>query len=117
MANLNNLGLVGEIQQKMAELDTSLKSLRRTGTAYAEAERNYRVALRQKALVLKDEGMAIGMITLTVYGVPEIAELRFRRDTAEAVYKANQEAINVIKLELRIIEEQLKREWGNADTE
>ena len=116
MANMNNLGLVGDIQQKMAELDTSLKSLRRTGTAYAEAERNYRVALRQKALVLKDEGMAIGMITLTVYGVPEIAELRFRRDTAEAVYKANQEAINVIKLELRIIEEQLKREWGN-DTE
>lgn len=114
---MDNLSLIGDVRLKMQELDTALKSLRKTGSAYAEAERNYRVALRQKALTLKDDGMAIGMITLTVYGVPEIAELRFRRDTAEAVYKANQEAINVIKLELRIISEQINREWGNDGTE
>ena len=33
---------------------------------------------------------------------------------AEAVYKANQEAINSIKLQMRIIENQLSREWGIA---
>ena len=52
------------------------------------------------------------MISMTVYGVPEVAELRFKRDCCEAVYKANVEAINAIKLEIRIINEQLSRELG-----
>ena len=56
--------------------------------------------------------MAIGMIQLTCYGVPDVAELRFRRDVAETVYQANKEAINAIKLELRLIENQIQREWG-----
>ena len=60
--------------------------------------------------------MAVGMISMTVYGIPEVAELRFKRDCCEAVYKANVEAIQAIKLEIRIINEQLSREWGQAGT-
>ena len=60
--------------------------------------------------------MAIGMINLTIYGEPEIAELRFKRDKAEIIHKANTEAVNVIKLQLRIMEDQLNREWGNNVT-
>ena len=58
--------------------------------------------------------MAIGMIDKTCYGIPSIAELRFKRDSAEAVYKANQEAINSTKLQIRILESQIEREYGNA---
>ena len=36
------------------------------------------------------------------------------RDSAAALYKAQQEAINVKKLQLRIIEAQIEREWGQA---
>lgn len=56
--------------------------------------------------------MAIGMIDKTCYGIPKIAELRFKRDVAEAVYKANLESINSIKLQLRLLDAQLTREWG-----
>ena len=56
--------------------------------------------------------MAIGMIDKTCYGHPEVADLRFQRDIAETVYKANIEAINSIKLQLRIVDAQLGREWG-----
>ena len=56
--------------------------------------------------------MAVGMIDKTCYGIPAVAELRFKRDVAEAVYKANMEAINSIKLQMRLIEAQLSREWG-----
>jgi hypothetical protein len=38
--------------------------------------------------------------------------LRFKRDVCETVYQANQESINVLKLNIRIIESQLQREWG-----
>ena len=44
--------------------------------------------------------------------VPEVASKRFNRDVKQAVYQANLEAINSIKLQIRVIESQLQREWG-----
>ena len=108
--------LWSEIQSKTKQLDYSVKELRKSGTAYAEAEKAYKIKLRETALRLRSQDMAVGMISMTVYGVPEVAELRFKRDCCEAVYKANIEAINAIKLEIRIINEQLSREWGQAGT-
>lgn len=108
--------LWSEIQSKTKQLDYSVKELRKSGTAYAEAEKAYKIKLRETALRLRSQDMAVGMISMTVYGVPEVAELRFKRDCCEAVYKANVEAINAIKLEIRIINEQLSREWGQAGT-
>lgn len=104
--------LYAELQQKTKELDISIKQLRTSGTAYAQAERDYKILLRQECLKLRDSGMAIGMIDKTCYGLQNVAELRFKRDVAEVVYKANLEAINSIKLQLRLIESQINREWG-----
>ena len=106
--------LYEELQAKTKQLDASIKTLRLNGTAFAQAEKDYKVLLRQECLKLRDEGMAIGMIDKTCYGIPSVAEARFRRDVAEAVYKANQEAINSLKLQMRLIESQLSREWGNT---
>ena len=106
--------LIQDLQQKQRELDISIKQLRTTGTAYAQAERDYKVCLRTEALKLRTEGMAIGMITKTIYGIPEVAELRFKRDVAETIQTANKEAINSIKLQIRIIDNQISREWGNT---
>lgn len=107
--------LWSEIRSKTKQLDYSVKELRKSGTAYAEAEKAYKIKLRETALRLRSQDMAVGMISMTVYGVPEVAELRFKRDCCEAVYKANVEAINAIKLEIRIINEQLSREISNPN--
>lgn len=104
--------LINEIQKKTQELTQSVKLLRQNGTEYAKAEKNYKILLRQECLKLRDEGMAVGMIDKTCYGIPSVAEARFKRDVAEAVYKANLEHINSVKLQLRIIENQVSREWG-----
>lgn len=101
-----------ELQTKTKQLETSIRQLRKSGTDYAEAERAYKVLLRQECLKLRNEGMAIGLIDKCAYGIPSVADARFRRDVAEAVYKANLEAINSTKLQLRLIENQLQREWG-----
>ena len=106
--------LYQELQNKVKELEVSVKQLRVSGTAYAEKERDYKILLRQECLKLRDEGMAIGMIDKTCYGIPSVANARFQRDIADVVYKANLEAINSIKLQLRLIENQLQREWGQA---
>ncbi len=110
--------LYEELMNKNKQLEMSVKSLRQNGTAYAQAEKDYKILLRQECLKLREaEGMAVGMIPLICYGVPEVAEARFKRDASEVIYKANQEAINMLKLEIRIIENQLQREWGMAGKE
>lgn len=107
------MDLYNEIQNKINELNISLKKLRETGTAYAEAEKDYKITLRQEALKLRSEKeMPVTLIQQVVYGVPEVADKRFKRDVAEAIYKANQEAINTIKLQIRVLESQLSREYG-----
>lgn len=111
------MDLLNELQIKTKQLEMSIKTLRKSGSDYAQAERDYKVLLRQECLKLRDEGMAIGMIDKTCYGIPSVAEARFKRDVAEAVYKANLEAINSIKLQMRLIENQLGREWTNGKGE
>lgn len=106
--------LYDELEQKLRQLDASIRQLRKSGTEYAEAEKDYKILLRTECLKARDEGMAIGLIDKTCYGIPSVAEARFRRDVAEAVYKANMEAINSIKLQLRLIENQIQREYGAA---
>ena len=106
--------LYRELKSKTQQLDRSIKQLRTSGTEYAKAEKDYKVLLRQECLKLRDEGMAIGMIDKTCYGIQSVAEARFKRDVVEAVYKANLEAINSIKLQMRLLENQLQREWGHS---
>ena len=106
--------LYQELEKLTGQLEASIKMLRKNGSAYAEAERDYKVLLRTECLRLRDEGMAIGMIDKTCYGIPSVAEARFKRDVAEAVYKANQEAINSIKLRMRLVENQIQREYSSA---
>ena len=105
------MDLYAELQQLIRELDISVKSLRTTGTAYAEAERNYKITLREEVLKLRDEKVAIGLIDKTCYGIPRVAEARFKRDVAQTVYEANKDSVQAIKLKIKIVEGQLDREY------
>ena len=112
------MDLYNELQIKINELNVSLKKLRETGTSYAEAERDYKITLRQEALKLRSEKeMPVTLIQQVVYGVPEVAEKRFKRDVALTIYEANREAIQTIKLQIKIIQTQLDKEWSIASKE
>lgn len=104
--------LYDELQKRIRQLDFAIRELRKNGTAYAEAERDYKIKLREEILKLRDEGMAVGVIDKTCYGIPSVAELRFKRDVAKTVYEANMEGINSTKLQLRLLENQISREYG-----
>lgn len=107
--------LLEELERKNKELDQSIEMLQKNGVKLAEAERDYKIRLRQEALKLRaDEGMPVTLINQIVYGIPDVAKLRFDRDVAEAIYNTNQEFINTTKLQIRILESQLSREWGHS---
>lgn len=105
-------GTVWWTSKRVRQLDFAIKELRKNGIAYAEAERDYKVKLREEILKLRNEGMAVGIIDKTCFGIPSVAELRFKRDIAKTVYEANMEAINSTKLQLRLLENQISREYG-----
>lgn len=108
------MDLFNQIQELTEKLNVAIKSLAKKGQALAEAERDYKITLRQEALKLRAEkGMPVTLIQQVVYGVPEVADKRFKRDVAETMYITNQEYINTTKLQIRILESQLSREWGN----
>ena len=106
------MDLVNEIFNKSEELSQSIKLLRKNGEDLAEREKNYKIKLSQTALKLKDDGMPVTLINQVIYGMSEVADLRFKRDCADALYKANLEHIQVVKLQLRLMEAQVNREYG-----
>jgi len=108
------MDLYEQITKLMAELTASIRKLRANGEKLAEAERDYKLTLRQEALRLRAGEMPVTLINQVIYGVPEVAEKRFKRDVEQANYEANKEHINICKLKLRILENQLSREWNNA---
>lgn len=102
-----------ELEIEKKNLKDELSTLKEHGTALALAEAEYKKAVSKKALELKADGMPITLINTVIYGMDEISELRLKRDIAQVVYESNQEAINVEKLFIRIIESQMQREWSN----
>ena len=105
------MDLMLELQAKIKLLEKAVQDLRINGTELAKAERDYKILLRQECMKLRDDGMAIGMIDKVCYGIPSVAEARFKRDIAQTTYNANQDFINSIKLQLRLIESQIQREY------
>ena len=101
------------IRQRLnAELDESIKMLRKNGNVAAEAERVYQVTKSQTILRLKDEGYPVTLIKEMVKGDEQVAQKRLERDLARVLYDANKEVINIRKLQLRNTESQIEREWN-----
>ena len=46
--------LIDELQTKNAQLEQALRTLRKNGVAFAEAEKNYKEAVSKEALRLRD---------------------------------------------------------------
>lgn len=103
--------LIQEIGAKSALLDAAIKQLGIRGKAYAQAEHDYRVAMRQKVLDERAKGMPVTIISDLCRGDPDVAKLRLERDIALTVYESAQEAINGYKLQIRILDSQIEREW------
>lgn len=109
------MDIVNELNEKCRLLDNSIKMLRKTGSDYAKAYTDYRIALAKELLILKDEGYAITLAGDIARGKPEIAHLKFEEISKEAIYKANMESINVLKLQIKVLENQIEREYGGTE--
>ena len=97
--------------QLMAELEVCKTS----GCQYAEHEAEYRKALRLAILDERRKGTPVTITSDLCRGREDIAELKKLRDCSEAIYKASQEAINVYKLRIRMVDAQITRIWNSGN--
>lgn len=104
--------LVEQLNKLNSELTQSIKTLRKRGNEFAKAEVEYQVAKAQTVLKMKEEGLSATEINLSIKGQPAVSEKLFARDIAKVFYEANQEHINTVKLQLRLIDNQIQREWS-----
>lgn len=104
--------LFEELERLKDELNNSVEELRVKGEDLSKAEHDYKIALARASLELKNLGFTAGMIDKVVYGYKDVAGLRMKRDTAQTLYDAIKEQINIIKLNIRIVMTQLQMDYG-----
>lgn len=101
-----------EIDQLNDELENAVDLLRMDGVNKAQAEHDYRVALAQKIWDLRSQGLPATLIHDLARGDEDVAMLKLKRDAAESEYWTDQESIQATKLKIRVVNDQIGREWG-----
>ncbi len=111
---MESFELLQYLQQKRKELSHALAESKKRGIALAESERAYKRAKAKFIAQARLEKMAVTLINDLAKGDEEISDLRHQRDVSKVLYLNAQEGINVYKLECRLVEAQIKREWEDA---
>lgn len=104
--------LMQQLQSKVTLLDEAVRMVKQRGQGYAKAEKEYRIALSQKILIERNNGTPVTIMSDVCRGDKKIADLKFRRDVAEVMHRSALEAINAYKLEIKMLDAQIGREWG-----
>lgn len=81
------------------------------GRKYAKAEAAYQAAKSKRALELKSQGETAAMVNLRIKGDPMVNSYLMERECAKAIYEADRELINTLKVAIRVNENQMNREW------
>ena len=108
--------LLTTIEELTHSLDETIDMFLQAGLKLADAEAEYSICLRQKALVEKDAGVSVTFIDKFLRGDEEIAQKRKQRDICEAYRDTLKEKINSLKLQIRVVESQAQREWTDRQS-
>lgn len=93
-------------------MKTASRELRDRGIEKAMAEAEYQTVKNRRVLELKAEGFSASMIQMTIKGDDKVNDKLFARDCADVLYESAREALNVYKLDARLLEAQISREWN-----
>lgn len=109
------MDLINELMNLTKELDIQVKNLANTGKEYAEAYTKYRVKLAQELVKVRKDGTPVTLCSDLARGNIDVARAKFQEISKEAIYKANLESINAIKLRIKVITNQLDKEYTNVN--
>lgn len=100
-----------DIEAGIAYLNERTKEFEGNVISAAEAEAEYR---KQKAIAMADErakGTPATILRDIIFARPEMQKVFLDRARASAIADADKEAINSMKLQLKLIDAQIARDW------
>lgn len=109
---MDGMELVQQLNYELDQAEACAAETQGLGREKAEAEREYRVALSKTMLRLRSDGIPATIIGDVCRGIPEIAELRCKRDCAEADWEANREAHYLHRQRAEMYRDIIKVEWA-----
>lgn len=96
-------------------LTKALEQYKQRGREYAQAYKTYRVMLAQELLRLRAEQVPVTIAYDIARGKEDIANAKEQEIITESLYESCKEAINTYKLQMKIIQEQINKEWNNNE--
>ena len=101
---------VAEREKLSKQLNEAIIAARGRGKELAEAERAYKIANAKKIIELKTQGYPATLILELAKGDVGVADLRYKRDALQVLYKSAMEFINVSKIQLKIVDNEINQE-------
>ena len=102
---------IQKMQQLNEYLTSALAEYKKRGTDYAKAYKSYRILLSQELLKLKAEGMPVTIAYDIARGTEQVANAKEQEIITECLYKSCQEAINTYKLQIKILQENINKDY------
>ena len=109
------MDLLQELWKINELLTKALEQYKQRGREYAQAYKNYRVMLAQELLRLRAEQVPVTIAYDIARGKEDIANAKEQEIITESLYESCKEAINTYKLQMKIIQEQINKEWSNNE--
>lgn len=94
------LKILNELQRSQVEYQKQL-------VESATKDREYRKLYSQALLTEREKGVQVSILTDVCRGKEEISKARMESNIAEGLAKALLEKINILKIEIRIIEDEI----------
>jgi hypothetical protein len=102
-------------KEQRKELINAVNDMKSSGRYLATAERDFKIALRKEILRLHiEDNVAWTACENLAKGDENVAILRFKRDVHRSDYEVALERINAIKLEIRLLENEIAEEKRGA---
>ena len=106
------MNLYLELQDKIKGLYKAIEDYTTLGLEMNEAKKDYEVRYAQQYIIYQSKGKSNAAIENTLDGDDEISALKQMYKNKEVLYASQQELINAIKLDIRVSENELNREFG-----
>ncbi len=98
------------IQEDLAALREMTERMREDGIEAAKAEATYQAA-KAKRVVELSQVCSAAQVGMRIKGDPMVNSYLMERECARYIWEADREAINTLKIAIRMAENQLQREW------
>ena len=109
---MDGLQAINELNDLTLALGKKVALLRDYGVKLAQAKHDYNVELGKEIMRLRTEGVPATLVEKLAKA--HIAKVVLNMDLAEVMHDTQKEDIMATKLKIRVLQEQINREWGQT---